>query len=164
MNSKELGVSTTKDTKNTRESEVCVTTGAGSAGGVAGFEPVPAELDRIARAAVDAIVRVHSALGPGLLESVYETCLAHELEKAGFVVRRQVLLPVVYDGVELDAGLRLDLLVAGQLIVEIKAVEKMNPIFEAQLLTYLKLTGLRLGLLVNFNVTAVRSGIKRMVR
>ena len=160
----ESGESTTKDTKNTirtgesGESTTRDTIRTGK------FEPVPAELDRIARATVDAIVRVHSALGPGLLESVYETCLAHELEKSGLSVQRQVVLPVVYDGVKLDAGLRLDLLVADQLIVEVKAADRMSPIFEAQLLTYLKLTGRRLGLLVNFNVTAVRNGIKRMVR
>ena len=113
---------------------------------------------------MDAVVRVHRALGPGLLESVYETCLAHELRKRGLQVRTQISVPVVYDGERLEAGLRLDLVVDDNVIVEVKAVEKMNPVCEAQLLTYLKLTGLRLGLLVNFNVPLAKDGIKRLVR
>jgi len=104
---------------------------------------------------------VHQALGPGLLESVYEVCLAHEMDKAGLNYRKQVGLPVVYDGVRLDAGLRLDFLVEDVLVVELKAVEVLHPVHEAQLLTYLKLSGRRLGLLVNFNVPLIKQGIIR---
>ena len=127
------------------------------------FVPVSTEIDEVARAVVDAAFRVHQVLDPGLLESVYETCLGHELRQRGHKVDTQVSLPVVYDGVRLDAGLRLDMLVADAVIVEIKSVEKTNPVYEAQLLTYLKLTGLRVGLLVNFNVPVIRDGIKRIV-
>ena len=127
------------------------------------FVPVTAEIDAIAKATVDAAFRVHQTLGPGLLESVYETCLTHELRKRGHAVATQVSLPVVYDGMTLDAGLRMDMLVADSVIVEVKAVEKTNPVFEAQLLTYLKLTGRRVGLLINFNVPVIRDGIKRVV-
>jgi GxxExxY protein len=120
-------------------------------------------LNGLARAAVDCAFTVHSALGPGLLESVYEACLAHELTKRGLAVERQVLLPVRYDGIQIDAELRLDLLIENQLILELKAVENVQPIHTAQLLTYLKLTSLRLGLLINFNVPAIRLGIKRVI-
>jgi GxxExxY protein len=98
-----------------------------------------------------------------LLESVYEVCLCHELANRAIPFQRQLVLPVVYDGVRLDAGLRLDLLVAESVIVELKSVEKHHPVFEAQVLTYLKLTGLRLGLLINFNVPLIKDGIKRLV-
>ncbi len=125
-------------------------------------EALPRETDRIAAQIVDAAFKVHSTLGPGLLESVYEICLTYELQKRGLKVERQVALPVVYDGERLDAGLRLDLLVENRVIVEIKAVEKMIPVFQAQLLTYLKLTGKRLGLIINFNVPLIKQGIKRM--
>ena len=127
------------------------------------FEAISPETERIARVTVDAAFKVHKILGPGLLESVYEACLAHELQKRGAAVEMQLSLPVIYDGTRLDAGLRLDMLVDKQLIVEIKAVEKMNSIYEAQLLTYLKLTGHRLGLLINFNVPLIKDGIKRIV-
>ena len=127
------------------------------------FVPVSTEIDEVARAVVDAAFRVHQVLGPGLLESVYETCLGHELRQRGHKVDTQVSLPVVYDGVRLDAGLRLDMLVADAVIVEIKSVEKTNPVYEAQLLTYLKLTGLRVGLLVNFNVPVLKEGLIRIV-
>ena len=124
---------------------------------------IPEETERIAKAVIDAAFAVHKALGPGLLESVYEVCLCHELSKRGIAFRSQVTLPVTYDGVRLDAGLRLDVLAAEAVVVELKAVEKHNPLFEAQLLTYLKLTGHRLGLLINFNVALLKDGIKRMV-
>ena len=127
------------------------------------FEPVPAAVEQVAKVVVDGAYRVHKALGPGLLESVYEVCLAHELRQRGLAVATQVVLPVVYDGAQLDAGLRLDMLVADCLIVEVKSVETMNPVFKAQLLTYLKLSGRRLGLLINFNVPVIKNGIKRMV-
>lgn len=128
-----------------------------------GFEPIPAETDRTAREIVDAAIAVHRALGPGLLESVYEICLCHELSKRGLRFQHQLSLPVVYDGVRLEAGLRLDVVVEDCVIIEIKAVEKMIPLYEAQLLTYLKLTECRVGLLINFNVTLLKDGLKRLV-
>lgn len=127
------------------------------------FSPVSAELDRLAKETVDAAFKVHSTLGPGLLESVYEICLAHELKKRGLRFQTQVSFPVVYDDVRLDAGLRIDLLVEDELVVELKAAETMLPLFEAQLLTYLKLTRKRLGLLINFNAPKIKDGIKRIV-
>ena len=127
------------------------------------FQPIFAETEAIAKLVVDAAFAVHKNLGPGLLESVYEVCLCHELTKRGVTFRRQLSLPVIYDGEQLDAGLRLDVLAGESVIVELKAVEKHNPLFEAQLLTYLKLTGHRLGLLINFNVPLIRDGIKRIV-
>jgi GxxExxY protein len=106
---------------------------------------------------------VHRALGPGLLESAYEACLAHELSLRGLAVRRQVPLPIVYEGLTLEAGYRLDLLVGDLVIVEIKAVEGLLRLHEAQLITYLKLSGLSLGLLINFNVGLFRDGVRRLV-
>jgi GxxExxY protein len=127
-------------------------------------ESTSPELERIARIVVDAIFKVHSTLGPGLLESVYSICLAYELRKRGLTVRREVALPIIYDGVRLEAGLRIDLIVEEKLIVECKCVERMIPVFDAQLLTYLKLTDMDLGLLVNFNVPLIKDGIKRVIR
>lgn len=112
---------------------------------------------------MDAAYAVHKALGPGLLESVYELCLAHEVTKRGMMVERQLALSVVYDGIPLDGGLRLDMLVQECVIVEIKAVETILPVHKAQLLTYLKLSGYRLGLLVNFNVPLIKDGISRII-
>lgn len=123
--------------------------------------PIPAETDAVARQVVDAALKVHSVLGPGLLETVYETCLAHELRSRGLEVESQARVPIRYEGVELETGLRLDLFVEGRVVVEVKAVERMLPVFEAQLLTYLRLTGARVGLLVNFTVTRAKDGIKR---
>jgi GxxExxY protein len=111
---------------------------------------------------VDAAFTVHSALGPGLLESAYEACLKHELVKRGLNVASQIQLPVQYDGVAIDAGYRIDLLVEEAVVIELKAVEKIAPIHEAQLLTYLKLSGKKLGLLLNFNVLHMKDGIKRI--
>nr|VFJ93097.1 MAG: GxxExxY protein [Candidatus Kentron sp. H]VFJ93843.1 MAG: GxxExxY protein [Candidatus Kentron sp. H]VFK00502.1 MAG: GxxExxY protein [Candidatus Kentron sp. H] len=127
------------------------------------FVPISEQAERAAKIVVDAAYRVHSALGPGLLESVYEVCLCHKLKKRGILFRSQLVLPIVYDNVTLDAGLRLDLLVDDCLVVELKAVERMLPIHEAQLLTYLKLTNKRLGLLINFNVPLIKGGIRRIV-
>ncbi|HZF02334.1 MAG TPA: GxxExxY protein [Methylomirabilota bacterium] len=121
------------------------------------------EMDRVAKEVVDSAFKVHSALGPGLLESIYEICLAHELSRHGLKFQTQVAFPIVYDGVRLDAGLRIDFLVENQLVVELKAVETMLPLFEAQLLTYLKLTQKRLDLLINFNVPKIKDGIKRII-
>ena len=127
------------------------------------FEPLPARIEALARSAVNAGFQVHKALGPGLLESAYEHCMAYELEKCRCLVRRQVALPIVYEGVKLDAGYRIDLLIADALIIEVKAVDAIAPIHHAQLLTYLKLSGCRLGFLMNFNVPTFKQGIKRMV-
>ena len=126
-------------------------------------EPIPLEVDRISREVVDAIYSVHSTLGPGLFESVYEVCLAHELTQRGLKVERQVALPVHYGGVRLEAGLRLDLLVENCLVVELKTVESLLPVHKAQILTYLKLSHHRVGLLVNFNVPLIKNGIVRVV-
>ena len=119
--------------------------------------------DPLTERVIGAAIEVHRHLGPGLLESAYEECLHWELEQARLTVLRQVPLPVLYKEVKLDAGYRLDLVVEGQLIVELKTVEKLLPIHEAQLLTYLKLSGLRTGLLLNFNSTVLKDGIKRIV-
>ena len=124
-------------------------------------EPIGEMVERIARETVDAAFRVHTSLGPGLLELVYETCLQHELSRRGLALQQQVAMPIVYDELSLDGGLRLDLIVGGELIVEVKAVEKLLPVHEAQLLTYLKLARKRLGLLINFNVVRIKEGIRR---
>lgn len=125
--------------------------------------PIPREAERIGKAVLDAAFNVHSDLGPGLLESVYEACCAHVLRQRGETVETQVALPVSYHDVRVDAGLRLDMLVGSLVIVEFKAVETMLPLYDAQLLTYLKLTGNRLGYLLNFNVRHFKDGIKRLV-
>ena len=119
--------------------------------------------EAISRQVVDSAIKVHTALGCGLLESVYEVCLAHELTVRGLCVRKQVAMPVQYYGVTLDAGYRLDLLIDDKVVVEIKAVERMLPLYAAQLLTYLKLGGYKLGLLLNFNTIHLRDGIRRVV-
>ena len=126
-------------------------------------EPIPRETDETAKAIVDCAFKVHSTLGPGLLESVYEACLVYELEKRDLNVDRQVNVPVIYDGRRFNTGLRLDLLVNDCVVVELKAVETLLPVFHAQLLTYLKLSSKRLGLLINFNVPVIKDGIKRLV-
>jgi GxxExxY protein len=123
-----------------------------------------AELDAIGRQIVDAAIKVHRLLGPGLLESSYEHCLAHELHTRGLNVRRQVGLPINYEGLTLEAGYRLDLVVADAVIVEVKAVEALSRLHEAQLLTYLKLSRLKLGFLMNFNAIQLRQGLRRFVR
>ena len=125
--------------------------------------PISAQDERIARAIVDAAYTVHSALGPGLLEHVYEVCFCHELAKRGLSYRRQVKVPIVYDGITFDEGLRLDVLVEDAIICELKAVDSMLPVFTAQLLTQLKLTNKRLGFLINFNVPLIKQGIKRLI-
>lgn len=119
--------------------------------------------NEIGEAVLGAAMKVHSAVGPGLLESVYETCLTHELRIRGFDVQRQVALPVEYDGQRIEAGFRLDILVAEKVVVEVKAVERTAPIHTAQILTYLKLGGFKLGYLLKYNVVHMRDGIKRLV-
>jgi len=120
-------------------------------------------LNNISGEIIHAAMAVHSTLGPGLLESVYESCLCHELNKCGMATQTQLTLPVHYDGLELDTGYRIDILVENHVIIELKAVDKLLPIHQAQLLTYLKLSGKALGLLINFNTVHLRDGIKRMV-
>ncbi|MCO6043706.1 GxxExxY protein [Aeoliella sp. ICT_H6.2] len=128
------------------------------------FDPVPAEVEQLATLVLDAAFQVHRELGPGLLESVYERCLSYEVRKRGLSVETQVVLPIAYDGHTIDAGLRLDMLVEGKVIVEIKAVEQLLPVHEAQIFTYLKLTQNRLGFLINFDVPLLKEGIRRIVR
>ncbi|HTX92926.1 MAG TPA: GxxExxY protein [Anaerolineales bacterium] len=127
------------------------------------FDPIPSETERIGKVVLDAAYRVHTALGPGLLESVYETCLVHEIRASGLLAETQMAVPIVYNDIRLESALRLDIIVEECVIVEVKAVETMNPVYEAQLLTYLRLTGVRLGFLINFTVPHLRNGIKRMV-
>ncbi len=121
------------------------------------------DINELTGEVIGAAIEVHKALGPGLLESAYEECLCKELELRGIPFVRQRELPVEYKGVKLDCGYRLDVVVADELIVELKACEKLEPIHEAQLLTYLKLTGIHVGLLINFNVPVLKEGIKRLV-
>ena len=121
------------------------------------------EIDQITGAIVNAAMKVHSALGPGLLESVYERCLMHELTKCGLKVQNQIWVPVVYDGIEIEGGYKIDLLVEESIIVELKVVEHILDIHKAQLLSYLRLSGRQVGLIINFNVVHLRDGIKRMV-
>jgi GxxExxY protein len=126
------------------------------------FNPIPPEVEGLAKHSFNCALKVHRALGPGLRESVYEVCLKYELEKLGLRIENQVELPVVYEGIVLEAGMRLDLWIERKLIIEVKAVERLLPVHQAQLMTYLKLTGNRLGLLMNFNVTLIKDGIKRV--
>ena len=123
---------------------------------------MPPELERLATLIVHSAYTVHKALGAGLLESIYEPCFCHELGKREVALRRQVVVPLVYDTLKFEEGLRLDVLVADQIICEIKAVEALLPVDQAQLLTYMKLTQKRLGFLVNFNVPLIKNGIKRL--
>jgi GxxExxY protein len=120
------------------------------------------DINKISGLIIEAAMRVHSVLGPGLLESAYEACLLHELRKPGLKVLSQVSLPVLYDSLNIDAGYRVDLIIDDSVIVELKAVEKLLPVHEAQLLSYLKLSRKKLGLLINFNVVHLKDGIKRM--
>jgi GxxExxY protein len=117
----------------------------------------------ISGAVVDAAMKIHSALGPGLLESAYAVCLKHELVKRGLRVASEVPLPVVYDGVKLEAGYRLDLVVEDTVVVELKAIEALAPIHQAQIISYLKLSGKPIGLLINFHSLHLKDGIKRFV-
>lgn len=128
-----------------------------------GTEPVPEEVDQLGRRILDAAFTVHKALGPGLLESVYETCLAEELRKAGLEVERQVMVPVTYGEVRVEAGYRIDLLVERTVIVEVKAIDALASIHTAQVLTYLRFAHLRLGYLINFNTVMLKNGLRRVV-
>ena len=128
------------------------------------FEKLPDEYDIIGKKIVDAAYNVHRNLGPGLLEKVYEICFCHELEKRNLKYSRQVDIPIVYDNLVFDEGLRLDVLVEDKIICEIKAVELVNPVWEAQILSHLKLTNKRLSYLINFNVVNIGQGIKRFIQ
>ena len=132
-------------------------------GGRGSFPVVPPETDRLASAVTAAALAVHRSLGPGLLEGIYEECLCAELKEMGLAVQRQVQIPIFYRGIRIGADYRADVVVSGQVLVEVKSVEHVPPVHHAQLLTYLKLSGLRLGLLINFNVPVIRDGIKRMI-
>jgi GxxExxY protein len=127
------------------------------------FSPIDESVERIAKLVVDAAYTVHSNLGPGLLEKVYEICFCHELAKRGLKYQRQVDIPIVYDNIKFDEGLRLDVIVEDCIICELKALETVNPVWEAQILSHLKLTGKRLGFLINFNVPKIKDGIRRFV-
>ncbi len=120
-------------------------------------------INELSRAVIAAAMKVHSALGPGLLENAYKACLLHELRKAGIRAESEVTLPVVYDGVRIDLGYRLDIVVEDVLIVELKSVESLTPVHQAQLMSYLKLSGKHVGLLINLKVAHLREGIKRIV-
>jgi len=130
---------------------------------IVSFEKIDPEVEQIASEVVDAAYKIHKHFGPGLLESAYEACLAHELKKRNLKVERQVAVPLVYEGEVIDAAFRVDLLVQDKLVVELKAVEKVLPIHEAQVITYLKIMAQRLGLLINFNAYLIKDGIKRIV-
>jgi GxxExxY protein len=121
------------------------------------------EYEGLSGRVIGAAMKVHSVLGPGLLESAYEACLVHELKKTGLKTETQIALPLAYDGVQIDIGYRLDLLVNDVLIVELKAVDKLTSLHQAQLMSYLKMSGKRVGLLINFNIEHLRDGIKRIV-
>lgn len=126
-------------------------------------QQITPQINQITRQIIGAAMRVHTALGPGLLESAYRACLIHELRKRGFKVASEVGLPVIYLGEKIDLGYRIDLIVADCVIVEIKCVEAINPAHKAQLLSYMRLSGRQIGLLINFHVEHLKDGIKRMV-
>lgn len=127
------------------------------------FEEVSQEEDRIGKAVVNAAYHVHTALGPGLLEKVYEVCFCHGLSRNGFNIKRQLDIPIVFEGIYFEEGLRIDVMVNDLVICELKALDNVNPVWEAQLLSQLKLTNKRLGYLINFNVPLIKNGIRRMV-
>jgi len=127
------------------------------------FKPIPDSLERIGKLIVDSAFCVHINLGPGLLEKVYEICFCHELAKRGLKYKRQVDIPIVYDNLKFDEGLRLDVIVENKIICELKALENVNPVWEAQIISHLKLTNKRLGYLINFNVPKIKEGIRRYV-
>ena len=129
-----------------------------------GYDAIPAELNLLSNKIIGLAIKVHSNLGPGLLESTYKECLFYEINKAGLKVVKESPLPLIYETIKLDLGFRVDLIVEAKLIVEIKAIEALADIHTAQILTYFKLSECRLGLLMNFNVLLFKKGIKRFVR
>ena len=127
------------------------------------FQPISADVERIGKVVLNAAYKVHTTLGPGLLESVYQASMKHVLEKSGLAVKIDVKLPILFEGTKLDSGLQLDMLVEKCVIVELKSVERMSLLYEKQVTTYLRLSHLRLGFLINFNVPYLKDGIKRVV-
>lgn len=127
------------------------------------FLPVPPDVERVGKIVLDAAYKVHTVLGPGLLESVYGIAMKHVIEKNGILAEKEVKLPIMFEGIVLESALRIDLLVDKCVIAELKSVENMNPVFESQLMTYLRLSQVRLGFLINFNVPHLKDGIKRIV-
>ena len=127
------------------------------------YQNIPSELNQLSNEIIGLAIKVHKALGPGLLESSYKECLYYEVVKAGYFAEKEKPLPLIYETIKLDIGYRIDLLVENKLIIEIKSVDALADIHTAQVLTYLKLSGNRLGLLINFNVVLLKNGIKRLV-
>ncbi|MFC1479454.1 GxxExxY protein [Planctomycetota bacterium] len=127
------------------------------------YEPLSKQEENIAESIIDSAFIVHKTLGPGLLEKVYEVCLCHELSKRDIDFHRQVEIPIEYDGLSFDEGLRIDILVEGLVICELKSAEKMHPVWKAQLISYLRLTNKRLGFIINFNVPVIKKGIERII-
>jgi len=127
------------------------------------FSPVSEKEEDVAKKIVDSAYAVHKSLGPGLLEKVYEVCFCHELNKRGLKYQRQVSLPIVYDGLTFDDGLRVDVFVEESIIFELKAVDQVNPVWKAQVLSHLRMTKKRLGLLIDFNVPLIKKGIERII-
>jgi GxxExxY protein len=127
------------------------------------FLPITPDEEAVGKAIVNAAYIVHKELGPGLLEKVYEVCFCHILSREGFLVKRQLDIPIVFENIIFEEGLRLDVMVNDLVICELKAIETVNPVWEAQILSHLKLTGKRLGYLINFNVSLIKDGIKRFV-
>ncbi len=127
------------------------------------YSPLSPEEELTGKGIIEAAFRVHRGLGPGLLEKVYEICFCHELTKINLAYKRQIDIPIQYDGLKFNEGLRLDVLVNDLVICELKAIEQVNPVWEAQILSHLKLTGLRLGYLINFNIPLLKDGIRRFV-
>ena len=127
------------------------------------YNKISSEEERIGKEVVNTAFLIHKELGPGLLEKVYEVCFCHVLKSKGFKVQRQLDIPIVFDGIQFDEGLRLDVLINDLVICELKALENVNPVWEAQILSHLKLTNKRLGYLINFNVPLIKNGIKRLI-
>jgi GxxExxY protein len=125
------------------------------------YEELSLQEEEIGKAIVHAAYLIHKELGPGLLEKVYEVCMAHELRKMGYDVKRQINIPIIYDNIQFDEGLRLDILINDLVVVELKAVDLVNAVWDAQLISHLKLTKLNLGYLINFNVPLIKNGIRR---
>ena len=127
------------------------------------FQPIPADVERVGKVVLNAAVKVHSTLGPGLVESVYRVAIKHVLDKNGVTVRTDVKLPIMFEGTKLESGLEIDMLVEKCVILKIKSVERMTQLDQAQMVTCLRLSRLRLGFLINFNVSYLKDGIKRIV-
>ena len=126
------------------------------------YQPIPVETEKIGKRVLDAAYKVHTVLGPGLLESVYQVAMKHVITTSGTLAETEVKLPIQFEGVQLESALKIDMPVEKCVIAELKSVEKMNPVYDAQLITYLRLSKVRLGFLINFNVPHLKDGIKRI--